>query len=412
MAATQKPTLPGLRADGPMGMAASNEAWASLRQKCPVAWAEDYGGFWILSKYDDIARVFRETETFSSARINDPDNISVAIQPTPVPWALIPEELDMPEFRSYRRIINSMLSPAAVRAMQPRIKRWVTHYVDQFIELGTADLAECLTTAVPGAVTLEWLGFPQEDWVRIYMCFHNLFGYPDGTEQRQAAVEELGFVHKRIDEITRDRKARPRDDAISFIVSQEIEGKLISDEYARGMVWLAIGGGVDTTASLTGATLVHLHHDHELRRRLIAEPELRRTATEEFLRMHAPVRGHARTVVAETEIRGVVMRPGDRVLVGEYSACHDEDEFEDPTTFVVDRSPNRHAAFGLGIHRCPGSHLARAEFDEMLSQVLERIPDYVILETEAREYPIALSSLGGWAELPVTFTPGVRVGVE
>jgi cytochrome P450 len=220
------------------------------------------------------------------------------------------------------------------------------------------------------------------------------------------------WVHEQIDQIVEDRKRNPRDDTVSHIVAREIDGQPISDSYARGMVWIMIAGGVDTTSSLTSSVLVHLHRDRELRQRLIAEPDLLQLATEEFLRVHPPLRGIARTVAKETTALGVNMDPGDRILVSFSSSCQDDQQFEDPDTFIADRFPNRHAAFGLGIHRCPGSHLARAIFKEILVQVLDRMPDYEVLEADLAEYPAALiNGIAGWAKVPVRFTPGRPVGV-
>ena len=162
---------------------------------------------------------------------------------------------------------------------------------------------------------------------------------------------------------------------------------------------LLIGGGVDTTTALTSAALVHLGRDLELRGRLIAEPALLPTATEELLRVYPPSRTHARTVTRDVELGGCWLRAGDRVLLGEASACHDDLAFPDADRFVADRSPNRHVAFGMGIHRCVGSHLARLEAVEILTAVLERIPDYQL--GEVVEYP-NWAAIGGWASIPVT----------
>jgi cytochrome P450 len=376
-----------------------------------VAWVDQFGGYWIVSKYEDVARVLRDYETFSSTRSSaggDPGTMAISVPRRPVPYELVPEEFDPPRFQLYRRFMSTVLSPTAVRAMAPRIRRWVTYYIDDVIERGQCDLAEDVAAAVPGAVTLEWLGFPQEDWRRIYTCMHNLTGYTPGAPERRHAESELSFVHARIEELVAERRSRPRADTISYFVAQEVDGQAITDSIAHGMVWLAIAGGVDTTASLTSSVLVHLHRDRDLRARLISDPGIMKTATEEFLRMHAPVRAHARTVVQKTLVNGVVMRPGDRVVAGEVSACHDEDAFEDAGRFDAERFPNRHAAFGFGIHRCPGSHLARAEFTEMITQILERMPDYSIVEEGLAEYPFGLSGIGGWARIPAVFTPGNR----
>src|SRR5262249_18394931 len=148
-----------------------------------------------------------------------------------------------------------------------------------------------------------------------------------------------------------------------------------------------VGGGVDTTTSLTSSALVHLNSDRKLRERLIEEPELVVPATEEFLRMYPPLATIARTARPDTRPRGRPAPPRDRVLISRHSANYDAKQFDDPEQFVPDRFPNRHVSFGLGVHRCVGSHLARQMFQEMITQILQRIPDYEIDEAATIPYP-------------------------
>ena len=136
-------------------------------------------------------------------------------------------------------------------------------------------------------------------------------------------------------------------------------------------------------------------------------PGLLETATEEFLRLYTPVRTFARSVTRDTELGGCTLRKGDRVLLSELSASHDEHEFADADRFVPDRFPNKHLAFGMGIHRCPGSHLARVEFKRIVSEVFRRMPDYRLVEEEIRAYP-NWATIGGWLTVPAVFTPGKR----
>jgi cytochrome P450 len=193
----------------------------------------------------------------------------------------------------------------------------------------------------------------------------------------------------------------------SFLANVEVEGKPTTFEFATGMVNMAMSGGVDTTTSVASAAFVHMHYHPEDRQRLLDEPGLIDSAIEEFLRMYPPARTHGRTVVEDAELGGFLLRKNDRLIISEVSANHDEAAFPDAHKFVIDRFPNRHVAFGIGPHRCLGSHLARAMFKEMLTQVLERIPDYRIVEDELEEYP-NWTALGGWSKAPITFTPGTR----
>jgi cytochrome P450 len=169
-----------------------------------------------------------------------------------------------------------------------------------------------------------------------------------------------------------------------------------------------IAAGVETTTSLLSSALWHLDRVPEDRKRLIADPSLLDTACEEFLRMYTPEQAGARTVVHRTEIGGAVLQRGDRVLLAWSSANRDPSQFENPEEFQLDRKPNRHMSFGLGIHRCIGSHLARQEFTIIMGEVLRRLPDYAIDQDRARLYP-DLGLMYGYREMSATFTPGPRL---
>jgi len=385
----------------------SNQSWREVRDRCPVAWTEHNGGHWVISQYEQVAEAFRAWEQFSSAR-TDPECASITISNSRIP-PLIPEELDPPEWHPVRRILAQQLSPGASERLRPRARHWARAYLDEVIESGQCDLVTDLAFPVPAAVTLEWLGFPRSDWHAMAQAFHDPAAFPNGSPEYVASFAAVRQVATRVSEEVAERERTPRDDGLTALVHQEIDGERISRELAEALVFMTIGGGVDTTSSLNGAALLHLHHHPEDRRRLLEEPELFDTATEEFLRFYPPARTHARTVAVDTEFAGCPMKKGDRVLLSEVSAGRDERAFPDAERFVIDRFPNRHLAFGAGIHRCPGSHLARITFTETMQEVLERIPDYVILPDEVVEYP-NWSMIGGWAKMPAVFTPGPRLG--
>jgi cytochrome P450 len=285
----------------------------------------------------------------------------------------------------------------------------VTHYVDEVIERGTCEMAGEIAGTVPAAVTLELLGFPERDWARMARAFHGAGAFERGTPGFAEVVADLAWVSERVGEEVADRRRNPRSDGLSHIANHDVDGVPISSTDACAVVLLTVGGGVDTTTAVTAAALLHLGRHPDDRRRLVDDPSLLASATEEFLRMYPPARTHARTVARDTELGGCRMSKGDRVLLSEVSACHDGAVFPDGGRFVIDRFPNRHVAFGMGIHRCPGSHLARAQFKEMVRQVLARMPDYEIDEAGVVEYP-NWSTIGGWARIPAAFTPGPRRG--
>ena len=384
-------------------LAESDDAWRELRHQCPIAWTEANGGHWIVTKYQEVSSAFKDWETFSSAR-TDPEYSSISIG-TKIP-PLYPEELDPPEWFPLRRILSEVLSPGAVKQLGPRINHWVTYYIDRVVEAGSCEMAEDLACPIPAAVTLELLGFPEADWSRISNAFHGA-AFEEGSPESALAHEDMLWVASRVNEELAERLRRPRSDAMSDIVSRQIDGERISMSDAQALVFLTVGGGVDTTTSLTSAAFVHLSRHFADREALARNLDLLDPATEEFLRVYPPARTHARIAMREVEICGSHIARGDRVLLSEISACRDEHVFDDADAFVIDRFPNRHLAFGLGIHRCPGSHLARAQFKEIIRQVLARMPDYVVDEASIVEYP-NWGVIGGWAKIPATFTPGRR----
>jgi cytochrome P450 len=384
----------------------SDLAWREVRRECPVAWTEANGGHWVVSSYQEVASAFKDWETFSSAR-TDPEVCSLSVGNLKIP-PLYPEELDPPEWHPLRRMLSELLSPGAVKRMQPRITHWVTYYIDQVIESGRCDLTGDIGCPIPAAVSLELLGFPQSDWERMSNAFHGTGSYDRTTPEFARALADVAWVGTRVREELSARMEAPRDDAMSFIVSHDVDGRQIPLADAEAVVLLVVGGGVDTTTSLTSSALLYLSRYPELRSPLLADSTILDSGTEEFLRMYPPARTHARIAVRDAELGGCHIATGDRVLLSEVSACYDESAFPNADQFVVDRFPNRHVAFGLGIHRCPGSHLARAQFKEIIRQVLERMPDYRVDQQQVVEYP-NWSSIGGWARMPATFGPGRRL---
>jgi cytochrome P450 len=384
----------------------SDRAWRQVRGDCPVAWTEANGGHWVISSYQAVASAFKDWETFSSAR-TDPEITSLSVGNLKLP-PLYPEELDPPEWHPVRRILSELLSPGAVQRLQPRIAHWVTHYIDQVIESGRCDMTDDIACPIPAAVSLEFLGFPQSDWERMSNAFHGTGSYDRTTPEFAQALADVVWVGTRVSEELSARLQEPRDDAMSFIVSHDVDGQQITRSDAEAVVLLVIGGGVDTTTSLASSALLYVGQHPELRPQFLDDPTLLDSGTEEFLRMYPPARTHARIAVRDIEFEGCLISAGDRVLLSEVSACHDESAFPDADQFIVDRFPNRHVAFGLGIHRCPGSHLARAQFKEIMRQVLQRMPDYRVDEEQVVEYP-NWSSIGGWARIPATFSPGGRL---
>ena len=384
--------------------------YRELRQKCPVAWTESYGGHWVTTRYADVARIARDDATFSSARGDDVDGGIPFVIPKGPGLPQYPIELDPPESALYRDLINPLLTRPAVEALAPMIAEHTTAVIDEFVEVGSADLVTDLTNPVPTAVTLDWLGFPRSDWKRLAGPIHDIFAAAPGSERGRRGGEALGYMAQRIYELIADRREKPTSDALSWLVQQtRPSGEPFTDDELLSVVFLLIAGGVDTTTSLTGSTLVHLAANPLDRARLKREPALLETATEEFLRAFAPSQSMARTVMKDTQVGGCPVAHGERVLIPWVAANHDPEMFPEPERVILDRDPRAHLSFGIGVHRCAGAHLARAMFREMIAQVLDRLPDYQVDLAGLVPYE-SRGNQAGWDAIPVTFTPGTRRG--
>jgi cytochrome P450 len=383
-------------------------AWRELRETSPVAWSESYGGFWIVSDWAGNHEVLKNHEVFTTERLPyGGEGTSLTIPKIPDPFRSMPEEVDPPTHGPLRRLLNIVMSPAASAALQPRIEHWVGEHLDAVLESGECDLLYDVASPVPAHVTLEWLGVPLEHAKLASDAFHEMLGYPPGTEKFERALMGRMRVSALVEEIVPARRAAPQDDIISWFTKQEIDGQPLDDRLIMEMCMTLIGGGVDSTTSLTSNALVHLHHDHALRQRLIDEPDLLGPVTEEFLRFYPPFGCIGRMARQPAELRGCPVAVGDHVMVSRYAANYDGAAFEDPESFIPDRFPNRHVSFGLGVHRCSGSHLARLMFQEMLRQILATMPDYELDDDVLERYPDR-GFVQGWVALPARFSPSGR----
>ena len=345
---------------------------ARLRAECPVAWSEHYGGFWVLSRYEDVATASRDDATFSSEHnLLEPGLDGVAIPPPPV--QMIPLEVDPPRFQLYRRLLNPKLTAAAVDAWEGFVGDLATALIDRVIESGQADLVLDLAVPLPAIVTLAILGLPLDDWYRYAEPMHTVVYSPPGSAEYERATIDQFWIVQQLIEAVLDRTVNPRDDMLTHVAQGTLEnGEAVSADDAVSMAYTVMAGGVDTTTALISNSLVWLAAHPEERQRLSEHPEQLVLAREEFLRYFAPVQGFARTVTGDVSIGACPMEKGDRVFLSWASANRDEAVFAEPDSILLDRFPNRHTSFGLGIHRCIGSHLARREFDIVVREVLAR----------------------------------------
>jgi cytochrome P450 len=381
---------------------------ADLRARCPVAYSSSHDGFWIVTGYESLAASMRDESTFSSRHLTTDDGTrfgGVNIPEAPYENVLI--EMDPPEWNAFRRVLNPLFAPAAIARLHPALAEFTNAAIDEHVESGSIDFVLDLANPVPAQATLAFLGLDLADWRRFAEPTHEVVYTRPGTDEFHRAVEGQQWMFEALAKAVVDRRRRPRDDNLSRIVAAEVEGRTFTDEQIVSLLGTIINGGVDTTTALFANAIEYLDRNHALRERLIAEPGLLPSATEEFLRYFSPVQAFARTVASDTELGSQALRRGDRVLLSFASANRDDREFPDADEFQPERQPNRHVAFGLGKHRCIGSTLARAEFMTMLETTLRRMPDYRIVHGDAERYP-SVGIVNGYVSMPARFTPSPR----
>jgi cytochrome P450 len=276
------------------------------------------------------------------------------------------------------------------------------------ITTGSIDFVRDYGNAVSALFTCELLGLPAAEWRELAEPIHERAYTVPGTPANDRAVARFQACVDRARLIIAERREKPADDLISVLVQSELDGVPISDEIVANICRGLVSGGFGTTASLVANILWYLgEHPHD-RQRLIDDPALLPAATEEFLRYFTPSPALARTVTRDVDLGSCPLRHADRVLISWAGANRDPGQFDRPGEIVIDRFPNRHVAFGTGLHRCLGSNFARVELSSMVSEVLRRIPDYTLVSGESSRYP-SIGVINGWISLPATFTPGPAV---
>jgi cytochrome P450 len=382
---------------------------AELRRRCPVAWKENYGGFWFVTSYDAVTHIARDGETFAHKyQPNAPDGVDYqgemgVPRPEGQP-ALGIGEVDGPYHQALRRALAPFLSPGAVQQMRTFMDQQAHWFLDQRIGDRRMDLVLDYASPVPAVLTMKLMGLPDENWQLYANLFHSIMAVPQDSDEYAYATAAVPAMMDGLLKFAATRRADPRDDLTSFLVQFEFDGKRLDDGQILGILWNLIGGGVDTTTSQTALTLLYLGTHPELRQKLVDHPALYRTATDEFLRYFSVNQQLSRTVARDVVLGGQCLRRNDRVIISWLAANHDEREFKRADEIVLDRAPNRHVAFGLGPHRCIGSHLARAMFEVMVKAVLDRIPDYHVDVSGVQQY-LGNPSMTGLGKLPITFTP-------
>lgn len=388
------------------------EKFEKIRAETPRPWTETYGGYWVASRYKDIIRINQSPDLFSNGKQFNPETGEVSggvLIPAPAIPATIPEEIDKPEWRGYRSFLDPKFSPKMAEQRRGIAKAIARTLIDRVIEKGHMDIVEDLTNPLPSIFTMQLLGFDLNDWREFAEPVHKFMYYRSDDPEFPQIVAGIERIRQRLADGAIERRANPRDDLLSEIANGEINGERMSLDEVIRMSTNIIFGGVDTTTALTSSTLRYLSQNPIERRRLIDDPSLRAVAREECVRFFGPVHAVGRNATDTFDFDGWKFQKGDRVLLAYASGNRDTDVFEDADKLRIDRLPNRHIGFGSGMHRCLGSFFARVMFDAILAEVLERIPDYHVIEDQTKPYP-SVAAVNGWITMPATFTPGVKLG--
>ena len=385
-------------------------SYRALRTGPGCAHSEAYGGFTVLTRYSDIAAVAQDHGSFSSAlELPGDDGVGggITLPHNPAANRMSLAEMDPPEWRRVRRMLNPMFKPDAVARFAPRIREITSECIDRFADSGSCDLVLDLCSPVPAIVTLEYLGLDTSQWERYAIPIHSSTFTPRDPENpafQKLGADFLWIFEQLREEIARRRETPREGDLLAAMMEADDAEGALDDDLVFETAYTALAAGVDTTTSLLSAALWHLDRHPADREALIEDPGLLEAACEEFLRYYTPAQAGARTTTCPVEVADSTFHRGDRVLMAWASANRDESAFERPEEFLLDRKPNRHMAFGYGIHRCIGSALARQEFIVVLGEVLRRLPDYRIDRSRTDTYP-DVGLMFGFQAMPATFTP-------
>jgi cholest-4-en-3-one 26-monooxygenase len=387
------------------GKGVPHEEFALLRREAPVWFHPEPGdtGFWAVTKYDDVVAASRDHETFSSelGSVFIPTQTEESLETSRMTILM----MDPPKHTRYRMLVNRGFTPRMIRLLEENIHTRAARIVDAVIERGECEFVEDIAAELPLQVICEMIGVPEQDRHQIFEWSNKLVGHEDPDfrtseeEGTMAAMQIFGYC----DEIAADRRANPRDDIMSALVHAEVDGDRLTDaELNLFFVTLAVAGN-ETTRNLIAHAMLALIQNPEAKAELIADPGLIDSGVEEMLRWGCSIHNFRRTATRDTEIRGVPIARGDKVVLYYLSANRDEEVFDDPMTFDLRRDPNPHVAFGGGgTHFCLGANLARAEIRAIIAEVLRRMPD---IELAGEPRRMISDFINGIKEMPVRYTP-------
>ena len=364
-----------------------HQIWDDLKAAgCPIAHTERYGGVWLPLTHDLVKEIAYDPSRFSSltpvvqqlkpseALLEDPDALGAPIGPVP------PISSDPPFHADARRLLLPAFSPKVIDPLRKEVEEICNKLIDDMGDVDAIDAAVQYTQHIPVLVVAQMVGLPLSDADRFRGWVDMVLG-GIGAERSEERLAQFMAMDEYLTKHIEEHIANPQDDLTSYLLDAEIFGEKLSPRHVFGTILLLIIAGIDTTWSGIGSSLWHLASNPVDRRRLVENPGKIPMAVEEFLRAYAPVT-MARMVTDDMEFHGVQMKKEDRVLLPFPAANRDENQFANPAVVDIEREENRHAAFGLGIHRCIGSNLARLEMNVAIEVFLKRFPDFELDTTE------------------------------
>jgi cytochrome P450 len=388
-------------------------ALTHLRANNPVAWVDNrpYRPFWAITKHADIMAIERDNELFISeprpllATAAADDLAKQQLEAGMGLRTLI--HMDDPHHRKVRAIGADWFRPKAMRALKVRVDELAKRYVDKMRDIGPeCDFVTAIAVDFPLYVIMSLLGLPEEDFGRMHMLTQEMFGGDDdeykrdgGSLEDQLAVLMDFFAY--FSTLTASRRANPTEDLASAIANGTIDGEPLSDVDTASYYVIVASAGHDTTKDAISGGLHALIENPDQLARLQADPGLMGTAVEEMIRWSTPVKEFMRTAAADTTVRGVPIAKGESVYLAYVSGNRDEEVFDNPHRFDVGRDPNKHLAFGYGVHFCLGAALARMEMNSLFTELLSRLDSIELAGTPELS---ATTFVGGLKHLPIRYS--------
>lgn len=395
--------------------ALSRRILGRLQAEDPVHWTQPAGfdPFWTITRYDDIKEIERQNDLFINAprSILRPKVMEESIAKTtgsrqPARGII---QMDGLEHRKYRALTQAWFLPNRLKQIEAQIRQLSRRHLDTMAgHQDGFDFARDLSAWFPLQVQAMILGAPIEDAAFILEKTMQHFGHDkkgsttDAERDAAAPMRELfDYFNAKVAERRRD----PKDDMFSLLADATVDGEPVSDLLRNSYFFLVTIGGHDTTSALLAGLLHALIQHPDQMARLRAEPGLIDGAIDEALRWVCPVKGMFRTAVQDTVVGGREIRAGDALLLSYPAACRDGAVYEAPDEFRIDRTPNRHLAFGHGVHMCLGQHLAKLEARILFGEMLDRTQDIALAGEPAW---LASSFVSGLKSLPIRFRMAAR----